>query len=151
MNTSFEKTYGVSFEDSLLENSSQIARKQTREEKRQVKNQHFRLASQKIEAEYVSTAVHKVYGGRISLRQHDKQRMKQYFMSVPDAKNRALKNKEKIEKGLKKPKDHVGSLSSYEIDTHKLDSEALAWTPENPPNFQSLGKDCIKSKKTLSR
>ena len=70
-------------------------------------------------------------------------------MSVPDAKNRALKNKEKIEKGLKKPKDHVGSLSSYEIDTHKLDSEALAWTPENPPNFQSLGKDCIKSKKTL--
>ena len=115
--------------------------------KRQVKSQHFRLASQKIEAEYVSTAVHKVYGGRISLRQHDKQRMKQYFMSVPDAKNRALKNKEKIEKGLKKPKDHVGSLSSYEIDTHKLDSEALAWTPENPPNFQSLGKDCIKSKK----
>ena len=71
MNISFEQTYGISFEESLLSNSSNFEKKLCHEEKRQIKKQHFREAVGKIKNDYQDTLVDRVYGGRNSLRKHD--------------------------------------------------------------------------------
>ena len=59
------------------------------------------------------TSVDRLYGSRISLRKWDDLRKKKSFETVPDAKKRTLAEKNKIDTGLKKPKDHVGPYSSY--------------------------------------
>ena len=99
MNTSFEQTYVISFEESLLSNSSNIEKKLCYEEKRQIKKQHFREAVEKIENDYQGTLVDRVYGGRNALRKHDRERKKQFFETVPAAIKRTLEDKKKIEKG----------------------------------------------------
>jgi hypothetical protein len=83
MNKSFEQTYGISFEESLLSNSSSFEKKLCYEEKRQIKNQHFREAVGKVDNDYEETLVDRVYGGRNSLRKHDRERKKQFFETVP--------------------------------------------------------------------
>ena len=80
--------------------------------KRQVKKQHFREAVEKIETDYEYTLVDRVYGGRNSLRKHDKGRMKQFFETAPAATKRTFEVNDKIEKGLKKSENHVGKFSS---------------------------------------
>ena len=98
------------FEESLLLNSCNLEQKHSREDKRQIKKQHFREAMEKIENDYECTLVDRVYGGRNSLRKHDKGRMKQFFETVPAATKRTIEENDKIEKGLKKPKNHVGNF-----------------------------------------
>ena len=73
---------------------------------RQIKKQHFREAVEKIETDYEYTLLDRVYGGRNSLR------MKQFFETVPAAGIRTFGEKDKVEKGLKKLKNHVGNFSS---------------------------------------
>ena len=114
--------------------------------KRQVKKQHFREAVEKIETDYEYTLVDRVYGGRNSLRKHDKGRMKQFFETVPAATKRTFEVHDKIEKGLKKSKNHVGKFSSYQIDTTSLVNKALFWTDESRVVWQKVGAECIKDK-----
>ena len=99
INKSFEQTYRISFEESSLSNSSNIEKKLCYEEKMQIKKQHFREAVEKIENDYQGTLVDRVYAGRNSLRKHDRERVKQFFETVPAAIKRTLEDTEKIEKG----------------------------------------------------
>ena len=48
MNESFEQTYGINFEESLVLSNCNLEKKHSREEKRQVKKQHFREAVEKL-------------------------------------------------------------------------------------------------------
>ena len=86
---------------------------------------------EKIETDYEYTLAGRVYGGRNSLRKHDKGRMKQFIETVAAATKRTFEEKDKIEKGLKKPKNHVGNISSYQIETTSLKNIALSWTDES--------------------
>ena len=54
--------------------------------------------------------------------------MKQFFETVPAATKLTFEVNDKIEKGLKKSKNHVGKFSSYQVDTTSLVSKALFWT-----------------------
>ena len=72
--------------------------------------------------------------------------MKQYFETVPAATKRTFENKDKIEKGLKKPKDHVGYFSSYQVETTSLENKALSWSDESRVVWQKVGAECIKDK-----
>ena len=56
MNKSFEQTYGISFEESLLSNSSNFEKMLCHEEKRQIKKQHFQETVEKIENDYQDTS-----------------------------------------------------------------------------------------------
>ena len=146
MNESFEQTYGLSFEESLLLTTLSLKKKHSREARGQIKKQHFREAVEKIESDYEYTLVDRVYGGRNSLRKHDKGRMKQFFETVPAATKRTFEEKDKIEKGLKKPKNHVGNFSSYQIETTSLENKALSWSDESHVVWQKVGAECIKDK-----
>ena len=141
MNKSFEQTYGISFEESLLPNSSNFEKKLCHEEKRQIKKQHFREAVEKIENDYQDALVDRICGGRNSLRKHGRE---QFFETVPTAIKRTLEDKEKIEKGSKKPKNHIGNFSSYQIEATTLENQALSWTEESHVVWQMVGAECIK-------
>ena len=146
MNKSFEQTYGISFEESLLSNTSNFEKKLCYEENRQIKKQHFREAVGKIENDYQNRVVDKVYGGRNPLRKHDRERKKQFSETVPAAIKCTFEDDEKIEKGSKKPKNHNGNFSSYQIETTNLENPALSWTDESPVVWQRVGAECIKDK-----
>ena len=132
----------MKLEESLVLSNCNLEKKPSREEKGQVKKQHFREAVEKIETDYEYTLVDRVYGSRNSLRKHDKGRMKQFFETVPTATKRTFEVNDKIEEGLKKSKNHVGKFSSYQIDTTSLVNKALFWTDES----RVVGAECIKDK-----
>ena len=67
------------------------------------------------------------------------------YETVPNAIKRTIENKKKIEKGVKKPKDHVGDLSSYTIDPTLL-TIASKWTKDTEVSWQPLGKEYIRNK-----
>ena len=96
---------------------------------------------EKIENDYQDTLVDRVYGGRNSLRKHDRERKKQFFETVPTAIKRTLEGKEKIEKGSKKPKNHIVNFSSYQIETTTLENQALSWTDEAHVVWQRVGAE----------
>ena len=146
MNKSFEQTYGLSFEESLLLNNSNLEKKHSREDKRKIKKQHFRGAVEKIESDYEYTLVDRIYGSRNSIKKHDKGRMKQFFETVPAATERTFKEKDKIEKDLKKHKNHVGNFSSYQIETTSLENKTLSWSDGSHVVWQKVGAECIKDK-----
>ena len=72
--------------------------------------------------------------------------MKQFSETVPAATKRTFEEKDKIEKGLKKPKNHVGNFSSYQIETTSLENKALSWSDESHVVWQKVGAECIKDK-----
>ena len=80
------------------------------------------------------------------MRKHDRERKKQFFETVPTAIKRTLEDKEKIEKGSKKPKNHIGNFSSYQIETTTLENQALSWTEESHVVWQRVGEESIKDK-----
>ena len=65
---------------------------------------------------------------------------------MPTAIKRTLEDKEKIEQGSKKPKNHIGNFSSYQIETTTLENHALSWTDESHVVWQRAGAECIKDK-----
>ena len=140
MNESFEQTYGLSFEESLLLNNSNLEKKHSCEDRRQIKKQHFREAVEKIESDYEYTLVDRVYGGRNSLRKHDNGRMKQFFETVPAATKRTFEEKDKIEKGLKKPKNHVGNFSSYQIETTSASKTKMVAPLQNVAKLRKVSQ-----------
>ena len=73
-------------------------------------------------------------------------RKKQFFETVPTAIKRTLEDKEKIEKGSKKPKNHIGNFSSYQIKTTTLENQELSWTEESHVVWQRVAAECIKYK-----
>ena len=106
MNESFEQTYGITFEESLLLNNSNLEEKHYREERRQIEKQHFWEAVEKLKL-IMNTLVDRVYDGRNSLRKHDKGQMKQFFEIVPAVTKHTFEEQDKIEKCLKRPKNYV--------------------------------------------
>ena len=70
--------------------------------------------------------------------------MKQFFETVPAATKHTFEEKGKIEKGLKKPKNHVGNFNSYQIETTSLENKALSWSDESHVVWQKVGTECIK-------
>ena len=85
----------------------------------------------------------RLYGSRISGRKWDDLRRKKSFETVPEAKKRTLAEKNKIETGLKKPKDHVGPYSSYQINSSLLLNIASSWTDATKLNWTKIGQQCI--------
>ena len=98
-----------------------------------------------IENNFKLTAVDRVFGSRTSLRKHDKNRLICSYETVPDAVKRTVENKKQIEKGVKKPKDHIGNLSSYAIDPSLL-TLASHWTEDTNVSWQPLGRQFVRNK-----
>ena len=71
---------------------------------------------------------------------------KKLFESVPDAKNRTCNEKLKVNKAVKKPKNHVGNFDSYDIDKTSLEAVASSWTNETSVVWKQLGEQFIRSK-----
>ena len=66
LNKSYEKTYGISFDESIQLHNN-LGKKQPKEEKRQLKKQH-KEAVGKIHTQNGLTSVGRLYGSRSSLR-----------------------------------------------------------------------------------
>ena len=52
----------------------------------------------------------------------------------------------KVESGLKKPKDYVGKLPSYHINTALLKEMVSSWTEDTTVVWKKVGDSCIKDK-----
>ena len=142
LNTSMEEIFDVSFEKSFQKYNNLIA-KPSREEKRQLKKEHFRDAAGKIQTESASTMVERSFGARISLASWDRERMKKGFENVNQAAARSKISDAKIESGAKKCKNHIGSYDSYEINKNLLFERASQWTDDDEVNWKSLGDECV--------
>ena len=145
LNRSWEGVFDTTFEDSfLLENK--LVRKTTGQENRAKKWLYYKEAADKIKNVNEETMVYRSFGARMSLNAWDRERMKKGFESRPEAEIRSLIDKEKIEQGLKKPKDHIGSFESYDIDEDLILQRAALWTDEDDLNgkWTELGQECIK-------
>ena len=141
INTAFVGTYGVSFDDSFqVQNKLE---KQSNESKRQLKCKHYKEVVDKINSENEATMVDRLYGSSISLSKWDKERKKKYFETVPEAEKRSSAEKVKVKTGLKKAKDHVGSFSSYQIDTAVLET-AASWTAKDHISWKKIGDQYIR-------
>ena len=145
LNSSFGHTFGVGFEESLLKNSN-FQKKQTPEQKRTLKRKFFREAKKQTENEFKKTLVDSVYGVRKPLRKHNKERLIKGFESVPDAVLRTEKQQQKVQQGTLKPKDHVGNISSYIINTTCLEEQAKTWSDDSKIVWDSIGKQYLKRK-----
>ena len=143
LNKSFGQTHGINFEDSLLI-SNNFEKKQSREEKRQLKKLHYREVVDKINSEFELSSVDRLYGSRTSLRKWDVERKKRSFETVPEAISRSVEDKRKVASGQKTPKNHVGNFSSYDISPSLLDM-AGSWTDETKVNWKQIGDQCIRS------
>ena len=143
LNKSFEKTFGVTF-NQTYEKLNKLGKKKFAAKKRDIKVQYHKEVVNKIKAEDRLTEVDRLYGARRSLSSWDRDRAKKSFETVPDAKKRKFETNEKISLGLKKRKDHVGSFSSYKIDTSTLLEQASSWTDETVVNWKCLGDQCIR-------
>ena len=143
LNKSYEKTFGTSFDESFQLHNS-LGKKQSREEKKQLKIQHYKEAVDKINIENEFNSVDRLYGSRSSQRKWDTERKKQSFETVPEAISRSLANKKKVENGLKTLKNHVGPFSSYQVDTSLLIDIAGSWTETTDVNWKQFGEQCIR-------
>ena len=65
----------------------------------------------------MSTQVERLYGSKMSLRAWNIERKRESFVTVEQAIKRS--STEKVDSGIKNPKDHVGKISSYNIDIWK--------------------------------
>ena len=109
-----------------------LENKKTPQERRALKEKHVREVTAKLNTENENTVFDRVYGQRVSLNRHDGNRKRTSFESAPDAAKRTSIEKAKIENGLKKPKNHVGKFSSYEIDEQSFLATAASWTDDTP-------------------
>ena len=145
LNDSFSQHFGVSFEEGLVK-SSVLAKKTSPEEKRVFKKNVVKEVVSKFNNELDKTVVDRVLGSRKSLQFHDKERKMKSFENVMEAKKRTLNEKQKIVSGIKKPKNHVGVLSSYQINTVWLEETASTWTDETKVIWKHIGDQCITTK-----
>ena len=52
--------------------------------------------------------------------------------------------------GEKKPKDHVGPLTSYNIDTNAIESLASTWDSSSKVVWKTLGEQFVTNKRKIS-
>ena len=142
LNTSFTNLWDVSFDESF-QNHHDLVKKITPEEKRQLTKKHLRDAVNNINIDNNNTSVDRLYGARLSVRSWDRERKKKSFETVSEAKIRTNLNKENVEKGVKRDKDHVGSFASYQIDDALL-KDAASWTAIDHINFTEIGKKYVR-------
>ena len=108
-----------------------------------MKKKHYTEAVAKIHTQNNLTSVDRLYGSRSSLRKWDTERKKQSFETVPKAISRSLRDKSKVESGLKTQKNHVGSFSSYQVNPSLLNM-ASSWTDTTDVKWKKIGKQCIR-------
>ena len=130
LDDSFTKHFGLSFPESFKK-CYKLENRRSYEEKRKDKCANIRETVSKLNADHKSTAVDRLYGSRRSLAGWNADRKKKSFESVPDAINRTMAEKLKVESGVKKMKNHIGNFDYYDIDKQSLEAEASSWTDEN--------------------
>ena len=106
MNSAFESTFGISFDDSFQVHNK--LEKQSKVSRRQLKTKHYREVVDKIKGENEITMVDRLYGSGISLRKWDRERKIKYYETVPQAEKRSFSEKNNVQIGIKNTKDHVG-------------------------------------------
>ena len=143
MNSGFISTYGVSFEESFM--SLNKVEKQTRESRRQLKKKHYKEAVTTINEDGGTTVVDRLYGSGSSLRKWDRERKKKYFETVPEAEERTSAKKLKVQNGLKKPKNHTGPFSSYQIDPSLMEV-AVTWSANDKISWRKIGEQYIRGR-----
>ena len=143
LNKTFGNAYGVSFDDSFREHN-QLEKKQSSEAKKQLKKKHFKEVVDKMNVDNEKTMVDRLFGSGISKSRWDNERMKKSFETVPEAESRSFAKKRKVESGLKKTKDHVGSFSSYHIDPALLDT-AASWTAMDDVVWKRIGDKYVRN------
>ena len=94
----------------------------------------------------MSTQVERLYGSKMSLRAWDIKRKRESFETIEQAIERTSAEKVKVDSGIKKPKDHVGKISSYNIDIAHLEEEVSSWTENDAVTWNRIGKKYVKDK-----
>ena len=141
--SSFLEKGDTSFEESYNK-LKRLQVKPTYEEKRKMERNIVKEVVKEIEANNNKNCTDRLYGSDMSLRQWDAHIMKTSFITVPEAIALAEKNKEKIKAGIKKPKDHVGHLDSYDIDRPGLIAEAKTWDESTDVKWKPLAERYVK-------
>ena len=102
---------------------SKMSRNEVRNNERKI----IKKVVSKINDRNDKFAVNRLYGGGFSLRGWDAERKRKSFETVDEAQKRSEENAKKLSLGEKKSKDHVGPLTSYNIDCSAIDSLATTW------------------------
>ena len=118
MDEQFSTHFKVTFQDRYEKNRN-LAEKRTYEDKRKERGSFGREILNNIKKQKMSTQVERLYGSKMSLRAWDIERKRESFETVEQAIERTSADKVKVDSGIKKPKDHVGKISSYNIDIWK--------------------------------
>ena len=145
LDDSYTKQLGVSFKD-CYKKCYNLVEKPTYEEKRTMERNIIRETKNRINEHKKSTAIDRHLGGRKSDRAWDRDRMKESFESIPETRKRTSTECIKIDKGIKKPKNHVGKFDAYNIDKESLENVASSWTSETTVSFKKLGEQFVRGK-----
>ncbi len=145
MDEQYSAHFKVTFQDRYEKNRN-LAKKRTFEEKRKEKGAFGREILKTIKNQKISTQVERLYGGKMSLRAWDNERKRESFETVEQAIDRTSAEKVKVDSGIKKPKDHVGKISSYNIDTARLEEEVSSWTESDAAIWNKIGKKYVRNK-----
>ena len=107
--------FKVIFQDRYEKNRN-LAEKRKYEDKRKERGSFGREILNNIKKQKMSTQVERLCGSKMSLRAWDIERKRESFETVEQAIERTSAEKVKVDSGIKKPKDHVGKISSNNID-----------------------------------
>ena len=122
----------------------------SRNEKRNTERKIIKKVVSKINDRNDKFAVNRLYGGGFSLRAWDAERKRKSFETVEEARKRSEENETKLSSGEKKPKDHVGPLTSYNIDTNAIESLASTWDSSSKVVWKRLGEQFVTNKRKIS-
>ena len=110
-----------------------------------MKKQHYKEVVSKINKDNENTMVDRLYGSGNSLSKWDREREKKYFETVPEAEERSLTEKSKVENVLKKAKNHVGPFSSYQVDPALMEV-AVSWSSNDKISWRKIGEQYIRGR-----
>ena len=155
ISTEISKTLNDSYLESSNNNTSfheiyskcnQLTPKMNRNEKRSFERKIIKNVVHQIESHNDEYSTNRLFGGEFSLREWDAERKRKSFETVSEAQKRSEAEKENIASGKKKRKNHVGNISSYEINTSELESTVSTWDSNTKVVWKQLGEKFVKSK-----
>ena len=126
-------------------NGKKLVPKITYNEKRKQLSKVKRECVKQMKSFNDSTCDLSLYAGDSSERSWDRERARKYMMSKPEAKKLVEQEADKINKGIKQPKDHIGSFDGYRIDKSGIYNIVSTWNDKTEVNWtKDLGKPFIR-------
>ena len=120
-----------------------LVSKPTYEEKRKFESHVTKKVVDKIQSYNDKNSDIRFYAGGYSGRSWERDRKRKAMEGSEEARNRSELEAGKIRDHKKKPKDHTGKFSSYNINTTELLSLASSWDDTTKVNWSLLGKKFV--------